>query len=340
MSNGPGPHAIAARHAPREDTAVERTRRLRRAALLHLDGDLAGAEAEYAALLDQDPGNAAVLNNLGLVRAQRGDPAAALAAYEAIGADEQLSPTALLNKANAHLALAAPDRAVPLLQRAVTLDPDSSAWVALGQAHLVGGDLAAAEAAFRQAYERLPARADVLRSYGSCLAARGQLTDAAALLAGAARMDDHDASTWRQLATVLLSLRDLGSAARAARAAVELEPDAVPSLRQLAVVLVALGQPTEAAAHLDHALALDHSADLLVDRAVLHLAARETEAAVLMLEEAASSDPTGRARLHLAYALLASDRVHEGRDQLKTVSSLAGACAIEACAALDRLKDP
>src|SRR5690606_4254178 len=150
-----------------------RTTLLRRAALLHLDGDWAGAQEAYEQVLAEEPGHAVALNNLGLVRAQQRDPAGALAAYEAIGPDEALTPTALLNKANAHLALSHPDRALPLRQRAVTLEPDSTAWVALGQLHLLTGDLTAAEAALRQAYERLPARADVHRSYASCLAARG-----------------------------------------------------------------------------------------------------------------------------------------------------------------------
>src|SRR5690606_16493437 len=101
MSTSTGPHAIAARRAgerrgPRPDD--DRTTLLRRAALLHLDGDWGGAQEAYEQVLAEEPGHAVALNNLGLVRAQQRDPAGALAAYEAIGPDEALTPTALLNK--------------------------------------------------------------------------------------------------------------------------------------------------------------------------------------------------------------------------------------------------
>jgi tetratricopeptide (TPR) repeat protein len=337
MRNPTGPHAIAAGQRPPHRVEPDPTRRLRRAAVLHLDGDLAAAEAEYVALLDDEPDSPAALNNLGLLRAQRGDVDGALAAYDAIGAEQDLSPTALLNKANAYLALADTDRAVPLLHRAVTLDPDSSAWVALGQAHLVAGDVVAAEAAFRQAHERLPERVDVLRSYASCLAARGEVDDAASLLAAAVRLNDRDPSSWRQLGAVLLALRDLGSAAHATRTAAELEPEHVPTLRQLAVVLVALGRPDEAAQVLDRAVSVDRDAHVLVDRAVLHLAGGDTDAALDLLDEAVAADPAGRARLYLAYALLAAARVTEACAHLEVVAGLEEPFAAQAREALERI---
>ena len=336
--NATGPHAVAQRHRTAEPELTDTTRRLRRAAVLHLDGDLAGAEAEYVAVLDDEPGHPAALNNLGLLRSQRADADGALAAYGAIGADADLSPTALLNKANAYLALSQPARAMPLLQRAVTLNPDSPAWVALGQASLIAGDLASAEAAFRQAYERLALRVDVLRSYASCLAARGKPRDAALLLATAVRLDDHDASAWRQLGVVLLSLHDLGSAAQATRTALALEPEDVPTLRQLAVVLVALGRPEEGAEHLDHALVVQRTADLLVDRAVLHLASGRIGKSCDLLQEAVVGDSSGRALLHLAYALLAADRAPEAREHLHVVKLLEEPYASRAREALARVE--
>ena len=334
-SSGPsaGPHAIATRHGEPGD----RVRRLRRAALLHLDGDLVGAEAAYVALLGEHPADPAALNNLGLLRVQRGDPAGALEAFAALGSEDGLSPTALLNKANAHLALAEPARAVPLLQRAVNLDAESSAWVALGQAHLMLGDAVAAEAALRQAHHRLPGRVDVLRTYAACLAARGELGSAAGLLADAVRIDANDASSWRQLGALLLSLRDLGSAHHATRNALELEPDHVPTLRQLAVVLLALDRPEESAEALDHALTLRRDTDLLVDRAVLHLAAGEIASARELLEDSVADDSSGRAGLYLGYALLAAGRPDGARDQLRRVTGMLEPFAGQAREALTRV---
>ena len=55
----------------RDDTSARSTRdHNNRGALLHLDGDLAGARAEYEAALAIDPDNVTALNNLGFLLAQ------------------------------------------------------------------------------------------------------------------------------------------------------------------------------------------------------------------------------------------------------------------------------
>ena len=338
MQTATGPHTIAAGNTEAHE-APGRDRLLRRAAVWHLDGDLEAAEAAYLDLLTRNAKDAPTLNNLGLLRTQCGDGPGALAAYDAIGPTETLSPTALVNKANAHLLAEDVPAAIGLLQRAITLDLDSPAWAVLGQAHLLAGDVDAAETALRRAHELLPPRPDVLRSYAACLAHRGELGHAAELLSTALDLDETDASTWRQFGLVLLGMQDFGSAASATRRAADLEPDDVPTLRQLAVCLVALGRGPEAAGELDRALKLSQAPDLLVDRAVLHLADGENQEAIALLTEGLPQDTTGRARLHLGYAHLAAGDVPAAVEHLTAAAELTGEVAAEAASVLRQVTE-
>ena len=293
----PDPTPSPSDTAPADPHLTDATRRLRRAAVLHLDGDLDAAEAEYVALLADEPGHPAALNNLGLLRSQRGDADGALAAYDAIGADADLSPTALLNKANAYLALSQPARAVPLLQRAVTLDPDSPAWVALGQASL-------GRRRPRLGRGCLPPGLRATASPGR----RPALLRVVPRRARRPALSGRAAVHRRAASTTATPRRGGSSAPSCCRCATSAPPPTPPAppwrsnpttyrrLRQYAVVLVALQRPDEAGVQLDHALSLDRAAELLVDRAVLHLAAGELEAARVLLDEAVVTDHSGTRR--------------------------------------------
>src|SRR5690242_9224300 len=105
----------------RDDTSARSTRdHNNRGALLHLDGDLAGARAEYEAALAIDPDNVTALNNLGFLLAQDSQNEAALGC----------------------------------LERAVALDPDrSTAHVNIGNVRAAMGDLESALDAYQAALQ-------------------------------------------------------------------------------------------------------------------------------------------------------------------------------------------
>lgn len=332
-----GPHAVAERRA-RARLADDDDRRLRRAALLHLDGDLDEAERRYRAVLADEPEHPAAVNNLALLVCQRGDHDEAIELLGRLGPPDALSPTALGNLALAHLGAGDTTTGIGLLERAVTVDPDGGAWLALARARLAADQRGPAEVALRQWLDRHEPRADVLCLYGSCLAARGALDHAAAVLADAVRLDDTSAAAWLQLGAVSLARHDAGSAVAANRRAVALAAGAVDARRQLAVSLVAVGAVDEAAAQLDSVLAAARSSDVLVDRAVLWLTAGRPDQAELLLLEAASDDATGRAQVHLAYCLLAQDQVPAATSLLQEVAASDVAYASAARTALTTVK--
>ena len=227
MPNATGPHAVAQRHRTSEAHLPDATRRLRRAAVLHLDGDLDAAEAEYVALLADEPGHTAALKTSASCAASAATPTAPSRRTTPSVGTRPLADRPV-NKANAYLALSQPARAMPLLQRAVTLDPDSPAWVALGQASLIAGDLA------RPSPLSARPTSDCLSGVDACAPTRRASRRAATC--AQLRRPVHGRGRRRRrrlvvaaVGAVLLSLRDLGSAAHATRTAITLEPDDVPT---------------------------------------------------------------------------------------------------------------
>src|SRR5512139_4109134 len=99
--NEPVPKTRTTAAAPNGASAREHNNR---GALLHLDGDLDGAQAEYQAALEADPRNATALNNLGFLLAQQGQFEQAISYYRrAIEVDPGKS-MAFANLGNAHAA--------------------------------------------------------------------------------------------------------------------------------------------------------------------------------------------------------------------------------------------
>jgi tetratricopeptide (TPR) repeat protein len=111
-------------------------------------------------LLNLDPGNAAVLNYLGYLLAERG---------------EQL------------------DEAIALVRRALEVEPDNPAYLdSLGWAHFRRGDLADAEKYLAPAAEKLPRNSVIQDHFGDLQARRGRWAEAIALWTRALEGDGED----------------------------------------------------------------------------------------------------------------------------------------------------
>ena len=113
---------------------------LERAAADRQAGRLADAEAACRAALALDPDHPVALNNLGAIRAQGGDPQAAVEIFDRLLAAEPAYVSAHLNRAGALRALGRTEAAIQGYRTVVALEPDHhGAHRALGFLWLAAG---------------------------------------------------------------------------------------------------------------------------------------------------------------------------------------------------------
>ncbi|AHG90594.1 Tetratricopeptide TPR_2 repeat-containing protein [Gemmatirosa kalamazoonensis] len=148
----------------------------------HLAGRVVDSEDAYrrgVALAGQRRAAAPILNDLGVLRAARGERAEAV---ELLGAAVRLDPTlrrVRLNHAQLLVATGAHDRALAEY-RAVLRDAaaDADAWTGLGAMLAAAGRTADARAALARALDADPSRADARYELGFLAAAAGDLSAA------------------------------------------------------------------------------------------------------------------------------------------------------------------
>ena len=97
---------------------------IRAAVALHTEGRLDEAETAYRSVLRSKPDKPRIWHNLGVLRAEAGDPSDALACFDRALACEPGYATAHFNRANALCALRRTDEARDAYMRVVALEPD------------------------------------------------------------------------------------------------------------------------------------------------------------------------------------------------------------------------
>jgi len=178
-------------------------------------GRLADAEALYRQVLREQPDNADALHFLGVVFAQRGDPAAA----------------------------------VDTLRQAVALRPDAPAFHGnLGKALAETGNFDGAVASLRRALELAPGYRVALLRLGDVLARAGRPNDAVALYQAALRESPGDAEVVSALGGVLRELGRHAEAAELLSPIIDRYPEYPQLANDLAVSLQALERYDEAVA--------------------------------------------------------------------------------------------
>ena len=308
-SHGPGELLERARTT---STGVDDTvRRMRRAALLHLDGDVDEASRIYRAVLAEHPDHSVAHNNLGFLLAQAGQLEEAVVHYEAALEADPGSSMALTNLGNARISQGY-QSGLQFLENAVEAAPENPvAWESLGRARLLFEDLAGAEEALRSALDIPDAGEASLVTLGAVVAAQGRLGEAIAILEAAVRRNPRAAGAWEQLGMVRLARKDLGAAEEALRTAVRLDPQRFEARRQLATSLLALGETERAANELRQILDATDSPDVVVDLAIVELASGNTESARTRLLDASQRADDDRVLFHLGPAELAGGNAEE-----------------------------
>lgn len=111
------------RHSGPERRARRSGRRLRQANEALRRQDYPAAIAQYLALLETEPGNVAVLLNLGTAHHLAGQHSPAIERFERVLELEPANATALMNLAAAHGSLGHLDKGIETLTRVLELEP-------------------------------------------------------------------------------------------------------------------------------------------------------------------------------------------------------------------------
>jgi tetratricopeptide (TPR) repeat protein len=273
-------------------------------------GRLPEALARVERALESEPDDLASLDLAASLHERAGDPMRAVAALERAAS---LAPDAVAAERLVHAAhLVAPgdaERVVLLLRRAAARDPVSAPVHArLARALDRCGAPAEAESAARRALELGSAarslaedeRFGLVLLGGRCARSRGELEAAARFYAEARRIDPDHPDALAACAEVLCELEDLDGARDALQrrlAAADAYPERAAHLALLARCLEASGDPAEALARCEEALACDAALDDAHARCVrLHERAERIDEGVAALERWAEAAPDAERR--------------------------------------------
>jgi len=218
----------------------------------------APARRELEAALRADPGNAQARYNLGVLLHRQGALAQAVAQWrEALRLEPDL-PKARHNLAMALLRAGKADAAIVHLQEALRIKPDfAAAHNGLGMALVAKGRLAEAVPHWLQAASLQPRLIEVRLNLGRAMLAMRRPREAVAHLEAALRIDPEEAHAHYGLGEAKLRLGELSEAARHFAAAVAQAPGSADAHFQLGQVRHVQGRIDQAVGEYRQALALD-----------------------------------------------------------------------------------
>ena len=191
---------------------------------LHQAGKLLRAEKEYKRYLAIHPGDADALMTFGVLRAQQGQHAAALALLSRAAELRPAAPAIQYNKGRALLELTRYEEAASCLARALELAPN---------------------------------RAEVHNNFANALRALGRLDEAVHHYREAIRIEPRHAEAYFNLGVLLYDRDEVGAAADVLSAAAPLRPDDAEVHYFLGQALFRSGHPDEAISSFERTLAID-----------------------------------------------------------------------------------
>lgn len=274
-------------------------------------GELLPAADAYKAAAGQlaGPDKGEALGRLSVVQDAAGEPEAGASAEAAIAADpEGLWPTIAMSYRRAHEGKA--DEAVALAQKALVAGGAGSAKGALGHALQMKGDLAGAEAAYREAVTAEPTALTPVVGLATVLRRTGRAAEAEPMLKKAMDASPGSMEALKEMARIKIALGRAQEAladANLAAAMAENDPEAEGLVTEAkvarALLDVAGGRPDLAIKDLGQLRDQNpDSAAIRLGLARAHIARRDGDAALAELQKAVELEPkNAEAQYQLGY---------------------------------------
>jgi tetratricopeptide (TPR) repeat protein len=225
-------------------------------------GRAQSAEEIYRRLIGDWPADPEPRHGLGVICAQTGRLAAAIAHFTEAARLAPGHPVVLNHLGQACLAAGRVDDAAHAFRQAIAAHPQQAeAHYNLGALLRQQGDLGAAADCFRRAIAANPAAPHAHIDLGVTLQQMAKMTEAVAAFRQAIAVDPGSFEAHYNLAGALAAARDPEAAIEAYRAAIRLNPREPWAEVNLGVVLQGLDRHTEAIRHFERAIALapDHA---------------------------------------------------------------------------------
>jgi len=256
-------------------------------------GDLVGAEALFARVLERQPSHVdALVGRAHALQALR-RPAEALASLEQTLDLEPQNPAILGNHALVLATLGRPAEALVSLERALRVEPDNF-WLLNNRANvfLLLGHPAEALETYDRALGCNPASVDLLCNRARALRALARRTDALSSVERALRVAPDAAPAWYLRGELLLELQRSEEALGSLDRSLALDPAQAEAHRKRAVALFSLKRYEEAVSSLDRALRLQpNDAVALNQRGAVLLGLQRTREALSDCDRAVQLKP-------------------------------------------------
>jgi len=319
--------AIAPMPDPQATTAgVDLRRSLDQALGLHQKGFLAEAEPLYREILRRSPRHADAMNMLGILCAQRGDPASALEWIgKAIAADSK-NAAYQVNFGKALMQLNRPREACNALEVASALRGDhAETFNALGLARMGAANLQGAADAFRRALSLKSGYAEAHGNLGLALHRQGEHQEAEASLRRALELESQSGEMLSNLGMVLRAQGRKAEAVEIYRAAFAQSPRDPVILTNLGNALIDLSHYDEAITYFREAIAIAPDyAEAHYNWGVAHLRAERFHAAAEKFSDVLAKNPNfPEAASSLGTALHDLGRIEEAIDAFRRALLLA-----------------
>ncbi|MGO9993421.1 MAG: tetratricopeptide repeat protein [Steroidobacteraceae bacterium] len=224
------------------------TDKLGRAALSLQSGEIAAAEQLYREVLEERPGNAVALQQLGMLALQRGDPQTALTRANQWRVVAPANPFAHTLAGMALAALGRRDDALAAFEAVLRQSPDFiPALAETGRLQVMLGRLQPALATYARLLALEPRHADAHNGRGVALRGLRRYSEALASFAEALRAHPEHVAAMNNTALTLHDANRSEEAIVHLRRAVALQPQHRPSLHNLGMILHSIDRHDEAA---------------------------------------------------------------------------------------------
>ena len=297
---------------------------LRQAQQFQQQGDLVQALAVYLQLLAENPGNADLLHQIGILYAQQQDYVHSLDYLNQALIQQPRSAAVHNSKGNVFLRQGNPEAALAEYQRAVKSDPRYAiAYNNMGRCLYLQEKFIAAQKAYAKALELNPNFGDAYYNQGVLMLKIGKLAEAHVSLERALTLNPKNAAIHGQMAQIYLQKGEYPEAIDYLQKRLIAQPDHIDSWHYLGMAHFSLNQFEDAVHCFEKVLQLTHRHPECYEHlAIAYLKLDDKEKALTYFFRQLEIQPTANAYYNIGVLLIEKGRHRDAIEYLRQAVAL------------------